>query len=136
MRLFAVKAESASTLLGSLSGGNQQKVLLSRLVATEPRLVVLNEPTRGIDVGVKEEVHRLIDSLTQKGVSVIVITSDIDEMLRVVDRVVLFVDGRISSSREVAGLTKDDVFQAAFSADDTAARAVSSTRRNEGVASR
>jgi len=117
-RLFAVKAASVEAPVASLSGGNQQKVLLSRLVATTPRLVILNEPTRGIDVGVKEEVHRLVDQLTRDGVSVIVITSDLDEMLRVVDRVVLFVDGRISKVRDSAGLSKEDVFLGAFAADE------------------
>ncbi len=118
-RLFSVKARSPDAPLSSLSGGNQQKVLLSRLVATEPRLLILNEPTRGIDVGVKEEVHRLIDALTRDGLPVIIITSDLDEMLRVVDRVAVFVDGRIVSVLPSAGLSKDDVFAAAFSADPT-----------------
>ncbi|MCB8877692.1 sugar ABC transporter ATP-binding protein [Acidisoma silvae] len=117
-RLFAVKAASHAAPLGSLSGGNQQKVLLSRLVATEPRLVILNEPTRGIDVGVKEEVHRLVDDLSHRGVSVIIITSDIEEMLRIVDRVALFVDGRISAIEPAHGLTKEDVFEMAYSASD------------------
>lgn len=115
-KLFAVKAPSLNTALGSLSGGNQQKVGLSRLIATEPRLIILNEPTRGIDVGIKEEVHRIIDLLTDNGVSVIIITSDLDEMLRVVDRVVLFADGSITGIRPAEGLTKEDVFAAAFSA--------------------
>ncbi len=114
-RLFAIKARSATAPISSLSGGNQQKVLLARLVATQPRLVILNEPTRGIDVGVKEEVHRLVDGLTRQGVPVIVITSDLDEMLRVVDRVALFVGGRISSVVPASGLTKEDVFAAAYS---------------------
>lgn len=117
--LFAVKAPSPSTPLGSLSGGNQQKVGLSRLIATEPRLIILNEPTRGIDVGIKEEVHRIIDRLTDDGVSVIIITSDLDEMLRVVDRVVLFADGSITGIRPAEGLTKEDVFAAAFSSSPT-----------------
>ena len=123
-RLFAVKAASHAAPLGSLSGGNQQKVLLSRLVATSPSLVILNEPTRGIDVGVKEEVHRLIDDLSHRGVSVIIITSDIEEMLRVVDRVVLFVDGEISAIEPAHGLTKEDVFDMAYS---TADRTLSTT---------
>jgi simple sugar transport system ATP-binding protein len=115
-RLFAVKAPSHAAPLGSLSGGNQQKVLLSRLVATNPSLVILNE--------VKEEVHRLVDDLSHRGVSVIIITSDIEEMLRVVDRVALFVDGEISSIEPANGLTKEDVFDMAYS---TAGRTLSTT---------
>ncbi len=136
-RLFAVKAASAAAPLSSLSGGNQQKVLLSRLVATQPRLVVLNEPTRGIDVGVKEEVHRLVDGLTREGVPVIVITSDLDEMLRIVDRVALFVDGRVFAIRSSAGLSKDDVFAVAYASDDGLARDTAAFRQTiKGVASR
>ena len=135
--LFSVKTPSAETPIGSLSGGNQQKVLLSRIVTTEPRLVILNEPTRGIDVGVKEEVHRLVDDLTREGVSVIIITSDIDEMLRIVDRVALFVDGRIASIRPSASLTRDEVFALSFSADDAlAGRDGTSFHSSTGVASR
>lgn len=112
---LSIKASSSEQLVGQLSGGNQQKVLLSRLLATRPRLLILNEPTRGIDVGVKEEVHRIVDSLTREGVAVIIVTSDLDEMLRAVDRVVLFVGGRIVGDRPAATLTKRDVLEIAFS---------------------
>ncbi len=116
-RFFAalgIKANSPATRVGALSGGNQQKVCLSRLLATGPRLLILNEPTRGIDVGVKEEVHRLIEELTRDGVSVIVVSSDLDETLRVVDRVVLFAGGRVVADRPAAGLGKDEVLDIAF----------------------
>jgi simple sugar transport system ATP-binding protein len=109
-----IKASGPATRVGALSGGNQQKVCLSRLLATEPRLLILNEPTRGIDVGVKEEVHRLIDELTRSGVSVIVVSSDLDEMLRLVDRVVLFAGGRVVADRRAGELTKDEVLATAF----------------------
>jgi simple sugar transport system ATP-binding protein len=109
-----VKAVTPGVLLGTLSGGNQQKVCLGRVLATDPKLLILDEPTRGIDVGVKEEVHRIIDALTREGLSVIVITSDLDEMVRMVDRVCIFVGGQIE--REFIGLEidKDAILQAAF----------------------
>ncbi|QRF68610.1 sugar ABC transporter ATP-binding protein [Ponticoccus alexandrii] len=116
-KIFEIKAASQQTAVGTLSGGNQQKVCLSRLMATKPQLIILNEPTRGIDVGVKEEVHRSVDRMTQTGVSAIVITSDIDEMLRVVDRVVMFADGRIVAEAPAARLTKETIFETAYSAD-------------------
>ena len=119
---LAIKASGPETKVGALSGGNQQKVCLSRLLATEPRLLILNEPTRGIDVGVKEEVHRLIDELTRSGVAVIVVSSDLDELLRTVDRLVLFVGGRVVADRPARGLTKDDVLSTAFISQPTAAR--------------
>jgi simple sugar transport system ATP-binding protein len=111
-----VKATTPNVLLGTLSGGNQQKVCLGRVLATEPRLLILDEPTRGIDVGVKEEVHRIIDALTREGLSVIIITSDLDEMVRMVDRVCIFVDGRIEQEYTGADIDKDALLQAAFGA--------------------
>jgi simple sugar transport system ATP-binding protein len=121
-RIFEIKTQSPQAPILSLSGGNQQKVCISRLMATDPRLVILNEPTRGIDVGVKEEVHRIIDGMTQNGVCAIVITSDLDEMLRVVDRVAMFVDGKIVAIEPSRRLTKEKVFSTAFSSADAALR--------------
>ena len=138
-RRLSIKARGAEQPVGQLSGGNQQKVLLSRLLATRPRLLILNEPTRGIDVGVKEEVHRLVDGLTREGVSVVIVTSDLDEMLRTVDRVVLFAGGRIVDDRPAAALTKDDVLAIAFSTtgrpDATASRRPSSQTQPGAMAS-
>lgn len=113
--LFSIKTSSPAARVSGLSGGNQQKVLLSRLLAGKPRLVILNEPTRGIDVGVKEEVHRFIDALTSDGATVIVLTSDIDEMLRMTDRIAFFVGGQVIDIESSRTLTKQDVFERAFS---------------------
>jgi len=92
-----------------LSGGNQQKILLGRLLALEPRVVILDEPTVGVDVGTKEEVHRLIDELTDQGLCVVLLAYDTDEMVRMVDRVVAFQDGRVV--RELVGddITVDEI---------------------------
>jgi len=95
---MGIKAPSPDVSVESLSGGNQQKVWLGRLLATEPRVLMLDEPTRGIDVGVKEDVHRTIDALTREGLGVIIVTADLDEMARVVDRVCIFADGEIVST--------------------------------------
>ncbi len=130
---LSIKARDADQLVGQLSGGNQQKVLLSRLLATKPQLLILNEPTRGIDVGVKEEVHRIVDALTRNGVAVIIVTSDLDEMLRAVDRVVLFSGGTVVGDRPAASLTKDDVLAIAFSSNHVAAAAVASLQTQPGV---
>jgi simple sugar transport system ATP-binding protein len=109
-----VKAATSEIAVGTLSGGNAQKVVLSRLLATRPRLLILDEPTRGIDVGVKEEIHQLVDSLTSEGLSVIVITSDLDELVRLVDRVCVFVGGRVQNEYVGAELNKDAILEAAF----------------------
>ncbi len=130
---LSIKARDAEQLVGQLSGGNQQKVLLSRLLATKPKLLILNEPTRGIDVGVKEEVHRIVDGLTREGVAVIIVTSDLDEMLRAVDRVVLFAGGVIVGDRPAGALTKDEVLAIAFSSSPPGVTAPTSIQTQPGV---
>ncbi|MDX3924515.1 MAG: sugar ABC transporter ATP-binding protein [Shinella sp.] len=104
---MGVKAASPDVPIDTLSGGNQQKVCLGRVMATDPRILILDEPTRGIDVGVKQDVHRIIDRLSREGVAVIVVTTDSDEMIRLVDRVCIFAGGRIE--RELRGdqITKE-----------------------------
>jgi simple sugar transport system ATP-binding protein len=81
---------------GSLSGGNQQKVLLARLLAVAPRILVLDEPTRGIDVGAKAELQRLVGELADNGLSVIYISAELDEVLRVSHTVIVLRDGKIA----------------------------------------
>ena len=115
---MGVKAPSPDVSIDTLSGGNQQKVCLGRLLATEPRVLILDEPTRGIDVGVKEDVHRTVDALTRKGLSVIVITADLDEMARIVDRVCIFSGGRIVQTLRGDEITTERLREAAFSRDD------------------
>jgi ABC-type sugar transport system ATPase subunit len=92
-----------------LSGGNQQKVLLGRLLALQPKLLIVDEPTLGVDVATKEEVHRLIDELTEQGVSVILLAYDTDEMVRMVDRVLAFRDGRVTAELTGADITADGI---------------------------
>jgi len=87
--------------VGSLSGGNQQKVLLSRLLETKPRVLILDEPTRGVDIGAKSEIYRLIDELVRSGVGVIVISSELPEIVGICDRVLVMREGRIAG--EVGG---------------------------------
>ncbi len=111
-----IKAESVRSEAGHLSGGNQQKVCLGRVIATGPELLIIDEPSRGIDVGAKEEVYRIIDQLAGSGMSVVVISSDLDELMRTVDRICLFADGRIVAVRERAHVTKEEILEIAFSA--------------------
>lgn len=92
-----------------LSGGNQQKILLGRLLALQPKVVLLDEPTVGVDVGTKEEVHRLIDELTEQGLCVVLLAYDTDEMVRMVDRVVAFTDGRVARELTGADITVDNI---------------------------
>jgi ABC-type sugar transport system ATPase subunit len=98
---LGIKAPDSSVAVDTLSGGNQQKVCLGRVLATQPKLLMLDEPTRGIDVGVKQDVLRIVDELSRTGVSVIIISTDTDELVRAVDRVLIFHNGRIRE--ELAG---------------------------------
>ena len=116
-RYFAemgVKAPNPKVSIDTLSGGNQQKVCLGRLLATQPKILILDEPTRGIDVGVKEDVHRTVDALTERGLAVIVITADLDEMARIVDRVCIFSAGRIVQTLRGDDITTQRLREAAF----------------------
>ena len=90
-----VRAANPEVLVGSLSGGNQQKVLLSRWLETQPRVLILDEPTRGVDIGAKSEIYRIIDELAQRGIGVIVISSELPEIIGVCDRVLVMREGRI-----------------------------------------
>lgn len=96
MDRLSVKAASAENSVATLSGGNQQKVLLGKWLATRPNLVVLDEPTRGVDVGTKAEIHRRVSDLAADGLAVLMISSDLEEVLAMSDRVVTFFEGSVS----------------------------------------
>lgn len=106
---LALRVSGPEQPVEELSGGNQQKIVLGRLLSLDPKLLILDEPTLGVDVATKEEVHRLIDELTVQGLSVILLAYDTDEMVRMVDRVIAFQDGRIA--RELTGdeITADNI---------------------------
>ncbi|MEM6284131.1 MAG: sugar ABC transporter ATP-binding protein, partial [Chloroflexota bacterium] len=91
---FSIRTPSTKLHAGKLSGGNQQKVVLSKWLNTKPRLLILDEPTRGIDVGAKEEVHRLISQLAQEGIAILMISSDLPEVLAMSDRILVMREGR------------------------------------------
>ena len=96
-----VRAASPAVTVGSLSGGNQQKVLLSRWLEIGPKVLILDEPTRGVDIGAKSEIYRIIDELAKRGIGVIVISSELPEIIGVCDRVLVMREGRIAG--EVGG---------------------------------
>ncbi|MFB6595638.1 sugar ABC transporter ATP-binding protein [Streptomyces diastaticus] len=101
MRRLRIKASSPEQKVGELSGGNQQKVLLARWLCLQPRVLLLDEPTRGIDVGAKAEVRGLIDELAREGLAVLLISSDIEELIEGADRVVVLRAGCLAG--ELAG---------------------------------
>jgi monosaccharide-transporting ATPase len=94
MESLGIRPNNPNALLSTLSGGNQQKVLLARWLATAPQLLILDEPTRGIDVGAKAEIQRLVADLAESGIGVIFISSELDEVMRLAQRVVVLRDHR------------------------------------------
>jgi ribose transport system ATP-binding protein len=108
-----VKTPSAAQPVGLLSGGNQQKVVYGKWLARGPKVLVLDEPTRGVDVGAKAEIYALIDELAGKGVAVWMITSDMEELLGMSDRVAVMHEGRVAGELAGARLTEEAVMQLA-----------------------
>jgi ABC-type sugar transport system ATPase subunit len=92
-----VKAPDADAIVGTLSGGNQQKILLARWLNANPKIFILDEPTRGIDIGAKVEIHKLLDHLARQGVAIIIISSELEELLGMSDRILVMNEGRIVS---------------------------------------
>src|SRR5205823_15079519 len=93
---LAIKTPSLDAPVSELSGGNQQKVALARWLATEPSILILDEPTQGVDVGAKAEIHAIINRLADRGVAVLIISSELPEVLALSDRIVVIRDGSIA----------------------------------------
>jgi inositol transport system ATP-binding protein len=105
-KALAIRMPSQETPIGKLSGGNQQKVLLARCMALSPRVLIVDEPTRGIDVGAKAEVHKLLSDMAASGVAVVVISSELPEVMAISDRIAVFREGRITGI--LAGASADE----------------------------
>jgi rhamnose transport system ATP-binding protein len=116
-----VKTHSLDTEASMLSGGNQQKVVLGKWLATQPKILIVDEPTRGIDVGTKSEVHRLLSELAGRGVAVLMISSELPEVLGMADRVLVVREGRITADLPRTEATPENVMYAATHATEEAA---------------
>jgi ribose transport system ATP-binding protein len=106
---LGIRTLSPGVSAGSLSGGNQQKVLLARLLETSPRVLLLDEPTRGIDVGAKSQIYQIIDDLARAGAAILVISSELPELVGISDRALVMRDGRIVG--EVQGSPEHPITQ-------------------------
>jgi len=106
---LGIKTAGPAALISELSGGNQQKVLIARALCTEPRTVMLDDPTRGIDVGAKAEVHRAVRALARDGLGVLVTSSEIEEVMELSDRLIVLNEGAVSGEIEAAGRDPDEV---------------------------
>jgi rhamnose transport system ATP-binding protein len=108
-----LKYGSLASHATSLSGGNQQKVVLAKWLARNPKLLIVDEPTRGIDIGTKAEVHRLLDELAEQGVAVLMISSELPEVLRVADRILVMREGQLVAEFEHAQASEESIVAAA-----------------------
>lgn len=110
---LALKCESDDMAVEHLSGGNQQKVLLARWLLTRPAVLFLDDPARGIDIGAKEDIYRLIDELAGSGMAILLASSELAELLRCADRILVLNDGRVAACRPAAGVTQEMIIGAA-----------------------
>ena len=118
-----VRTPSIDQQVGKLSGGNQQKVVLARWLAAKPKVLILDEPTRGIDVGAKSEIYRLIDALANEGLAIMLISSELPEVLGMSDRIYVMQGGRITGELLGPGATEGQVLELAMHEDLKARRA-------------
>ena len=115
---FNVRMTGVDQLAGALSGGNQQKVVLAKWLASNPKVLILDEPTRGIDIGAKVEVHRIISELAASGLGIILISSDLPEVLAMSDRILVLHEGRITAEIPRERATEERVMFAATGSAD------------------
>ncbi len=109
-----IKTPSLTQEVGKLSGGNQQKVVLARWLAANPKLLILDEPTRAVDVGAKAEIYRLMDKLAQEGIAIMMISSELPELLAMSDRIIVMSDRKISAPVEKQDATEEAIVNMAL----------------------
>ena len=117
IKRFAIRASSARQVVNKLSGGNQQKAVLAKWLATAPRVLILDEPTRGIDVGAKAEVHRLMSELAGQGLAILMISSELPEVMGMSDRILVMRGGRIVAEYARNEATQERVVAAMMSSE-------------------
>jgi len=108
-----IKARNIFTRVGMLSGGNQQKVVIAKSLSSEPRIVLLDEPTRGVDVGAKAEIYSIIETLVANGVSVIMVSSELPELISISDRIMVMREGRMTGIMDAKEATEEKIMEMA-----------------------
>ncbi|MBY6114080.1 sugar ABC transporter ATP-binding protein [Mameliella alba] len=114
IRTLRIKVSSGDLAVSTLSGGNQQKVVIAKWLATRPRLLLLIDPTRGIDVGTKQEIYRLLRDLAEDGLAILLYTTDYDELIGLCDRALVMYDGRINAELSGRQLTEQNILSSAL----------------------
>jgi AI-2 transport system ATP-binding protein len=117
---FRIKVTGQDQLAGSLSGGNQQKIVIGRSLSTSPKLVILDEPTRGIDAAARGDVYSIIHELRAQGVAVLLISSDMEEVVELSDRVMTVCQGRINGEFTGDAINQDTLMAASFGITENA----------------
>jgi ABC-type sugar transport system ATPase subunit len=113
-REMSVKVADVRDPVSSLSGGNQQKVVLAKCLATDCRVLILDEPTVGIDVGAKREIYALIDALKQRGIGIIVISAELPEILALSDRILVMAAGRMTAELDPKITAQEEILRLAI----------------------
>jgi ribose transport system ATP-binding protein/inositol transport system ATP-binding protein len=108
---LSIRTPSTKQNVGNLSGGNQQKVLFGKWLATEPKVLMLDEPTRGVDVGAKADIYAIIDALAAQGIAVIMVSSELPEIINMCDRVLVMAGGRITGELQRAEFSQEKIMQ-------------------------
>ncbi|WP_308916083.1 sugar ABC transporter ATP-binding protein [Jannaschia sp. LMIT008] len=116
---FDIRAPHRGVVVGNLSGGNQQKLLLAKVMLADPDIVVIDEPTRGIDIGTKQQIYEFVHALAARGKSVIVISSEMQEVMGLADRVVVMRGGRVAGEVAGAAITEDAIVRLAMGLENT-----------------
>jgi ABC-type sugar transport system ATPase subunit len=135
VQALAIATPDIGQIVGRLSGGNQQKVVLAKWLAAEPKILILDEPTRGIDVGAKAEVHALMSRLAQQGMAIVMISSEMPEIIGMSDRVIVLCQGRVTGEFSRAELSQEKIMTSAtqFLALDVATAANIDTAQPEST---
>ncbi|MCM3006456.1 xylose ABC transporter ATP-binding protein [Priestia koreensis] len=113
LRKLRIKAKSVETVVGTLSGGNQQKVVIGKWLMTNPKVLILDEPTRGIDIGAKLEIYQIMHELLNEGVAIIMISSELPEILGMSHRVAVLCEGRLAATLPIKEATQENIMKAA-----------------------
>ncbi|HTP58976.1 MAG TPA: ATP-binding cassette domain-containing protein, partial [Spirochaetia bacterium] len=114
VRRLAIKAAGVRASVGTLSGGNQQKVVIGKWLVRTPKVLILDEPTRGVDIGARMEIYQIIKGLADSGAAILVVSSDVEELIRVAGRVIVMVEGVVAGELKGPEVTEENVLRLCY----------------------
>ena len=113
IKIMHTKCMGPDDMIANLSGGNQQKVIVSRWLANDPDVLIMDEPTRGIDVGAKHEIYEIMNDLAKQGKAIIMISSEMTEVLRMSDRIIIMCEGKVTGCIDISEATQENIMDKA-----------------------